>query len=51
MERSNWTAMMTLENLTQEQIDELIVRLIEFVEDMGGFVGSVFMPEGKESNS
>ena len=44
MERSNWTAMMTLENLTQEQIDELIVKIVEFVEQDGGFVGSVFMP-------
>ena len=44
MERSNWTAMMTLENLSQEQIDELIVKIVEFVEEMGGFVGGGFMP-------
>lgn len=47
-ERSNWTASITLENLTQEQVDEIILKLIELVEQMGGFVGGGFMPAEEE---
>jgi len=47
-ERSNWTASLSLENLTLEQVDELIVKIVEFVEQMGGFVAGGFVPEEEE---
>jgi len=47
-ERSNWTASLSLENLTQEQVDEIILKIIEIVEGMGGFVGGGFMPAEEE---
>ena len=41
-ERQNWVANMGLENLTQEQVNELTLKIVEWVEAYGGFVGGGF---------
>jgi hypothetical protein len=46
MDKQNWTAHMSLENLTQEQVNALTLKIVEWIEAEGGFVGGGFAPEG-----
>jgi hypothetical protein len=41
----NWTSNQTLEGLTLEQVNELTMKIVEMVEQMGGFVAGGFEQE------
>jgi hypothetical protein len=43
--KQRWTANMTLEDLTLEQVNDLTMKIFEIVEGMGGFVAGGFAPE------
>jgi hypothetical protein len=44
-DKQRWTANMTLEDLTLEQVNDLTMKIFEIVEGMGGFVAGGFAPE------
>lgn len=41
-ERKNWVAHMGLENLTQDQVNDLTLKIVEWVESYGGYIGGGF---------
>ena len=49
-QRQNWVAEMGLENLTQDQINQLTLKIVEWVEAAGGSVGGGFIPDTEVDN-
>jgi uncharacterized membrane-anchored protein len=45
MNKQRWTAHMSIEGLTQDQINALTLQIVEWVEAEGGFVAGGFAPE------
>jgi hypothetical protein len=43
--RKNWKSAQSLNNLTQEQVNQITLRIMELAESMGGYVGGGFIPE------
>jgi hypothetical protein len=48
MDKQNWTAHMSLEDLTLEQVNALTLQIVEWVEAEGGFVAGGFAPEAND---
>jgi hypothetical protein len=45
MSKQNWTAHMSLEGMTQDQVNALTLQIVEWVETEGGFVAGGFALE------
>jgi hypothetical protein len=46
--KQNWTAHLSLEGLTQDQVNALTLKIVEWVEAEGGFVGGGFALEADD---
>jgi hypothetical protein len=48
MDKKNWQAAFSIEGLTQKQIEDLIIKIVEWVEEQGGYMGGGFVPEEQD---